>query len=58
MEILFGTVDADVRAADVERMLHKGAMHDDQVENVTAVPEAKTAPVVEAPVAETEKTVS
>jgi MFS family permease len=56
MEILFGTVEADVRAADVERMLHKGAIHDDQVENVATVPE-KVAPVQEAPVAE-EKTVS
>jgi MFS family permease len=56
MEILFGTVEADVRAADVERMLHKGAVHDDQVENVAAVPE-KVAPVQEAPITE-EKTVS
>jgi MFS family permease len=53
MEILFGTVEADVRAADVERMLHKGAMHDDRVETA---PVEKEAPVHEAPVEE--KTVS
>jgi hypothetical protein len=47
MEILFGTVDADVRAADVERMLHKGALHDDQVENVAAAPVSKDTPAIE-----------
>ena len=57
MEILFGTVDAEVRAADVERMLHKGAMHDDQIEHVpAAATEAKTAPVQETPVVQSEKT--
>ncbi|KAF8849604.1 general substrate transporter [Acephala macrosclerotiorum] len=52
MDVLFGTVDAEVRAADVERVLHKGMMHDDQ-------PESKAVENVEtAPVAAEEKTVS
>jgi hypothetical protein len=60
MEILFGTVEADVRAADIERMLHKGAVHDDQIENVgrgdqKVAPAA--APAQEVPAVD-EKTVS
>lgn len=60
MEILFGTVEADVRAADIERMLHKGAAHDDQIENVghgdqKVAPAA--APAQEVPAVD-EKTVS
>ncbi|KAE8452720.1 hypothetical protein EG329_013979 [Mollisiaceae sp. DMI_Dod_QoI] len=30
MDVLFGTVDAEVRAADIERVLQKGIMNDDQ----------------------------
>ena len=29
MDILFGTVNADERAADVERMLHKGSVQEE-----------------------------
>ena len=47
MDIIFGTVEAEQRAADVERMLHKGMMHDDQIENVPATTETKTADAVE-----------
>ncbi|PMD67600.1 general substrate transporter [Hyaloscypha bicolor E] len=61
MEILFGTVEADVRAADVERMLHKGAMQEDRIE-MAAPAEKKVAPAQETPVrdapATEEKTVS
>jgi MFS family permease len=52
MDVLFGTVDAEVRAADVERVLHKGILHDEE-------PESKAVGNVEAaPVAADEKTVS
>ncbi len=39
MDVLFGTVEAEQRAADVERILHKGATQDEQVER--AAPETK-----------------
>jgi len=34
MDVLFGTVEAEQRAADVERILHKGAAQDEHVETV------------------------
>jgi hypothetical protein len=41
LEILFRTMEVDVPTADVDRMLQKGAVHDDQVKTVAAVPETK-----------------
>ena len=42
MDLIFGTVEAEQRAADVERMMHKGMHEDDQIEDVAAAPETKT----------------
>jgi len=44
MDVLFGTVDAEVRAADIERVLHKGAQDDD-----AKAPEAGTVEHVDTP---------
>jgi MFS family permease len=51
MDVLFGTVDAEVRAADIERVLHKGMNDDDH-----KVPEARTVENIDAPAAVDEKT--
>lgn len=45
MDILFGTVEAEVRAADVERMLHKGVMEVEHVPTTSIV--EKPAPVAD-----------
>ncbi|KAG0652596.1 Quinate transporter [Hyphodiscus hymeniophilus] len=36
MDIIFGTVAAEQRAADVEHVMHKGMEHDDRIEDVAA----------------------
>jgi hypothetical protein len=52
MDLIFGTVEAEQRAADVERMMHKAMDHDDHVEDVAPVSE-KTAQTTETPAATT-----
>ena len=43
MDIIFGTVQAEQRAADIEAMVHKQQMHGDEVEHVDVVSESKAA---------------
>jgi len=60
MDVLFGTVDAEVRAADVERVLHKGA-DDHEMGDVGAkapIAETRTVENVHDAPASEEKTVS
>lgn len=47
MDVLFGTVDAEVRAADIERVLHKGMQDDHHVAKAKNVENVEQDPVVE-----------
>jgi len=51
MDIVFGTVEAEQRAADIEHMMHKGMEQDDRIEDV-AVPEKGAAGTTTAPTQE------
>ena len=50
MDLIFGTVQAEQRAADVERMVHKATMHGDEMEHVEVAPDSKAAETTAAPV--------
>lgn len=43
MDIMFGTVEAEQRAADVEHMMHKGMEHDDRIEHASQPEKTATA---------------
>ena len=54
MDVIFGTVEAEQRAADVEAMVHKQQLHGEDVEHVDDVaPQTKAATTIAAPVEET-----
>ena len=41
MDVIFGTIEAEQRAADVERMVHKATMHGDEMEHVDVAEDSK-----------------
>ena len=51
MDIIFGTVEALQREADVEHMMHKGLEHDERIEDV-ATSEKRAAATNDAPSSE------